>query len=165
MFTAKGERWLKKFEGLKQNPYKDVAGHWTVGWGHKMALSDDKERFYLIDECQKLFDNDSQRAYKGILANVKPGSLDRMNLNKLDALVSFVYNLGVGKLASSTLLKRINAGQFDAVPYELMRWVHAAGLKRIGLKRRRAAEATLWLGLSDASIDQAYRSGKVVWYE
>jgi GH24 family phage-related lysozyme (muramidase) len=66
---------------------------------------------------------------------------------QFDVLVSFAYNCGVGALKASTLLKRVNAGAFDAVPGELMKWTKAKGKELPGLVRRRRAEAALWRGL------------------
>jgi lysozyme len=66
---------------------------------------------------------------------------------QFDVLVSFAYNCGVGALKQSTFLKRVNAGAFDAVPAELMKWTRAKGKELPGLVRRRRAEAALWRGL------------------
>ena len=64
--------------------------------------------------------------------------------NELDALTSWTYNLGVGNLNSSTLLKKLNTGDKDSVPSEMLRWNKAAGKVLAGLTRRREAEAKLW---------------------
>ncbi len=63
---------------------------------------------------------------------------------QLDALISFTFNLGAGALQRSTLRARVNRGEHDAVPSELMKWVWAGGRKLAGLVRRRAAEAMLY---------------------
>ena len=68
-------------------------------------------------------------------------SLDQ---NELDALTSWTYNLGVGNLQSSTLLKKLNSGDKNSVPSEMVRWNKAAGKVLAGLTRRREAEAKLW---------------------
>jgi lysozyme len=70
--------------------------------------------------------------------------------NHFDTLVSFAFNCGVAALRRSTLLKRVNAGAFDAVPSELMKWTRADGKELPGLVRRRRAEAALWRGLPKA---------------
>lgn len=64
--------------------------------------------------------------------------------NQHDALVSFTYNLGPGALASSTLLRELNAGRYRRVPPELRKWVFAGGERLLGLERRRRSEARLW---------------------
>lgn len=64
--------------------------------------------------------------------------------HQVDALVSFVFNVGGGAFAESTLLRELNAGHYDAVPRELPRWVKADGKTLAGLVRRRQAEGTLF---------------------
>jgi hypothetical protein len=66
---------------------------------------------------------------------------------QFDALVDFAYNAGVGALAKSTLLKRVNAEKFDEVPAEFMKWTKGGGKELPGLVRRRRAEVKLWRGL------------------
>ena len=68
-----------------------------------------------------------------------------LNQNQFDAMVSWVYNLGGGNLASSTLLKVLNAGDYDGVPAQIMRWNKAGGKVLEGLTRRRQAEADLFV--------------------
>lgn len=63
---------------------------------------------------------------------------------QFDALVSFAFNVGNGAFCDSTLLKRLNAGQYDAVPAQLNRWVKAGGKTLEGLVTRRAAEGALF---------------------
>jgi lysozyme len=60
------------------------------------------------------------------------------------ALVSFAYNCGLGALKTSTLLRLLNEGEYDAVPAQLMRWTKIAGKESRGLRNRRTAEAELW---------------------
>jgi len=77
--------------------------------------------------------------------------------NQFAALASFAFNCGAGNLGVSTLLKKLNLGDYDAVPTELCRWVKATdpatGKKRTlaGLVRRRSAEGELWLALDDSA--------------
>lgn len=68
-----------------------------------------------------------------------------LNQNQFDALVSYTYNCGIGALQSSTLLKVLNAGKYEQVPAQLMRWVHAGGKRYEGLIRRRKAEGALFV--------------------
>jgi lysozyme len=65
--------------------------------------------------------------------------------SQFDALVLFVFNVGSGAFADSTLLKEVNAGRHEYVARELTRWVHAGGKPLKGLARRRVAEASLYL--------------------
>ncbi len=64
--------------------------------------------------------------------------------NQFSALVAFVFNIGVGHFAKSTLLRELNAGQYDSVPGQLALWNHINGVVNVGLTRRRAAEIALW---------------------
>ena len=64
--------------------------------------------------------------------------------HQLDALVSFTFNCGEGALASSTLRKRLNRGEYAAVPQELNKWVMSGGRRLEGLVRRRKAEGALF---------------------
>lgn len=67
-----------------------------------------------------------------------------LTANQLGALTSFAYNLGVGALRSSTLLKKLNAGDYQGAGAEFAKWVKAGGKTLTGLVRRRAAEAALF---------------------
>jgi lysozyme len=68
-----------------------------------------------------------------------------LNDNQFAALVSFCFNVGEGAFRGSTLLKKLNAGNFDAVPSELARWNKVGKNVSAGLTNRRAAEAGLWV--------------------
>ena len=76
----------------------------------------------------------------GLLKKIKV----ELKQNELDALTSWTYNLGVGNLKSSTLLKKLNAGNKSEVPAEMIRWNKANGKVLAGLTKRREAEAELW---------------------
>ena len=78
---------------------------------------------------------------KGVTGLVKVA----VNQNQFDALVDFAYNLGVNALAGSTLLKKLNAGDFAGAADEFPKWNKAGGKVLKGLVRRRAAERSLFL--------------------
>jgi GH24 family phage-related lysozyme (muramidase) len=69
-----------------------------------------------------------------------------INQNQFDALVDFTFNLGSGALAGSTLLKKLNAGDYEGAANEFKRWNHVNGKPSKGLTRRRAAEEKMFLG-------------------
>ena len=73
--------------------------------------------------------------------------------HQFDALVSFAFNVGLGALRKSTLLRKLNAGDYAAVPAELMKWTKAGGKELPGLVRRRRAEAGMWRGVDDTAQD------------
>jgi GH24 family phage-related lysozyme (muramidase) len=68
----------------------------------------------------------------------------KLTQNQFDVLVDFAYNAGVGNLKSSTMLKKVNAGDLDAVPAELMKWTKGGGKVLPGLVRRRQAASAWW---------------------
>ena len=76
-----------------------------------------------------------------------------MKHHQFDALVSFAYNVGIGNLKSSTLLRKLNAGDYDGAALEFHRWKRSNGRVLPGLVRRRAAEALLFQGIADLDFD------------
>jgi len=127
---------LKEFEGLRLEAYQDAAGVWTIGYGH---TGRDVKRGDRISEywATDLLKRDVEKVAEAVRAlNVARTE------GQLDALVSFAFNLGIGKLKSSTLLKVIReGGSKAAVKREFKRWVYAGGKKLRGLELRREWEA------------------------
>lgn len=142
-----GLRFIAGHEGIRLKLYNDPAGHCTIGVGHLVHLgncngSEPAEFRGGISE---------QRAYELLRADVNTAvkavkSLVKVPLNQqqFDALVSFTFNLGAGSLQQSDLLKRLNSGEYSAVPTELNRWVYGGGVKLPGLVRRRNEEGILF---------------------
>lgn len=155
--SGAGLNLIKQFEGLRLKAYKCPAGVWTIGYGHTaaagapivtpgMTISEDEAYAILHDDLIQ---------YEQAVANLVKVLLTQ---SQFDALVDFAYNVGPAALAKSTLLKRLNAGQYDAVPTELMKWTKAGGKEMPGLVRRRRAEAAMWRGVDDrAPIDDDAR--------
>jgi lysozyme len=134
-----GLNMLKSFEGFSACKYQDPAGYWTIGYGHLIKSG---ESFTCISEAQatQLLLGDVSSAEQCVRSNVRVS----LNGNQFSALVDFTYNLGCGSLASSTLLKEVNARNFGAVCGQLERWVYAGGQVLPGLVRRRQAECQLF---------------------
>lgn len=130
---------IKQFEGFVPYVYKDAAGLDTIGYGHLIKAG---EHFTTITphEAEELLREDVLEAERAVkrLVNVP------INQRQYDALVSFTFNLGAGNLSSSTLLKKLNAGQLEEVPEQFNRWVYAGGQKLTGLILRRKAESILF---------------------
>lgn len=130
---------IRQFEGLRLAAYKCPAGVPTIGYGTtrgvKMGMTVTK------DEAEKLLQADvtpfSDRINK--LVKVK------LNQNQFDALVSFVYNVGSGAFADSTMLKLINQNLLDDAANQFVRWNKANGEVLTGLTRRRMTERDLFL--------------------
>ncbi|HEY9155591.1 MAG TPA: lysozyme [Opitutaceae bacterium] len=116
-----------------------VRGTLTIGYGHTGA---DVRPGMTITEAQaeEFLRGDVGEAERAIARHVKV----TLTQNQYDALVSFVYNVGEGNFKGSTLLKKLNAGKYDDVPGEMMKWVNSKGKKLSGLVNRRSAEAGLW---------------------
>jgi len=130
---------IKKFEGLKLEAYYCQAGVLTIGFGHvgrdvKLYQKITKER------AEELLQADLRK----FCFSVSEAVLVPLSDNQFAALVSFAFNLGLGALRKSTLLKKLNAGDYDAVPDELKKWVNVGGAPSLGLIRRRKAEIDLW---------------------
>lgn len=138
-----GKSLIKEFEGFRAVAYLCPAGVWTVGYGTTKinGTSVTSKTKVTTDEAEKFLEQDLQLFEDGVNHNVTV----QLTQNQFDALVCFVYNLGVGSLKSSTLLKRINAGKFTEAADEFLKWDKAKGKKLPGLTRRRKAERELFL--------------------
>ena len=130
---------VKHFEGLVLKAYKCPAGVWTIGYGHTKDVQPGDS--WSEDHADHMLEVEMEEYEKYIndLVTVE------LNQNQFDAMVSWVYNLGVGNLQSSTLLKVLNAGDYAGVPEQIMRWNKASGKVLEGLTRRRQAEADLFV--------------------
>ena len=129
---------VKFFEGFESKAYLCPANVWTIGYGRTRNVKEGD----VVNEKQAerdLLEELEEFGYQ-VLNTVKV-SLEQ---SQFDALTSWTYNLGVGNLQSSTLLKKLNSGDKNSVPSEMLRWNKAAGKVLAGLTRRREAEAKLW---------------------
>ncbi len=134
---------IRQFEGLRTKAYKCPAGVWTIGYGHTSAAGAPAVTSGMVIStlaAEEILKKDLEKFEAAVTRMVKASLTD----NQFAALVSFVYNVGEGAFAKSTLLKKLNAGQYAAVPSELAKWVKAGKKTLPGLVNRRAAEAGLW---------------------
>lgn len=138
--TQKALDIIKYYEGFEPEAYICPGGHLTIGYGHKI-LKNEKFRKITRAEAEKLLMIDSQQAAKQVNEIV---TVD-LTPNQLGALVSFTYNLGIGRLKTSTLLTKLNAKDFDGAAKEFDRWVYSGDKKLPGLVKRRKAEKELFL--------------------
>ena len=138
--TQNGLDLIKRFEGFSRTVYFCPAGYPTIGYGH--VVKDDEDFSAGINEAQaeELLRQDAQIAQRAVLRLINVPLTD----GQFDALVSFTFNLGGGALQRSTLRRKVNRSEHEAVPHELMRWVWAGGRKLRGLVRRRKAETELY---------------------
>lgn len=130
-----GLELIKDFEGCKLTAYQDSVGVWTVGYG---STGGDVCKGLTItqDEAEKRLRKHLEGVERAILRLVTVP----LTQGEFDALCSFVYNLGEGALAKSTLLKMLNASDYDGAAQQFLRWDKAGGQVLAGLTRRRQAE-------------------------
>lgn len=140
--NAKGITLIKKWEGLRTKAYQDVAGIWTIGYGHTSAAGSPKVTSGLViteKQAEEILRSDLKKFEDEVTNLVKVD----LNENQFAALVSFHYNTGA--LGKSTLLKKVNSKEFGAIPNEFLKWVNAGGKFVKGLQNRREEEVQLWL--------------------
>jgi lysozyme len=125
-------------EGVRYTPYQDVGGVWTVCEGHT-GPDVIPGKTYTPRECATLKNRDLLRADAQVSRLVKVPLM----VAQRAALIDFVYNAGAGNLAKSTLLRKLNAGDYNGACQEYRRWVFANGKRLKGLENRREEEA--WL--------------------
>ena len=126
---------MMEMEGLRLEAYEDAAGVPTIGYGHtKNVRMGDRISQYWAKEMLREDIEEAEWQVKELGVAKTEG--------QLDALVSFVFNLGIGRLNTSTLLKVIrNGGSMQQIKKEFKRWVYAGGKQLPGLVKRREWEA------------------------
>jgi len=153
-----GANLVKHFESCMKQcgpdrfaAYRCPAGVMTIGWGttaehgHKIAggtvwSKAQCDAAFLLD--MRVFEADVKRLVK-----------KKLTQWQFDALVSFAYNCGAGALQHSTLLRKVNAGDFESAALEFHKWNKGGGKVLAGLVRRRASEALLFQNIADENYD------------
>lgn len=140
MISKNALEFIKSFEGFASLEYTCVAGKRTIGYGHVLR----PEEKYVCGVCEREAENILKKDL-----DIVEKALDRFVLvslsgNQKDALISFVFNIGVQAFKKSTLLKELNQGHYEKVPQQLQRWIYVNGRPCNGLIRRRKAEANLF---------------------
>ena len=131
---------VRRFEGLRLRAYLCPAGVWTCGYG-STGPDVGPSTAWTLPQADARMRADVATFVRGTLA-LCPG----LSGAKLAAAADFAYNLGLTRLAGSTLRRRINAGDWEGAAAELRRWVRGGGRVLPGLVLRREAEARLLLG-------------------
>lgn len=154
---------VRKYEGIPDgdpstvniDPYLDPVGIWTIGWGHairydgRYVRGDGKRALaysiypggITLAQAETLLHADLMDAGRDVLSVVGV----ELNDNQFGALTSFTFNLGLGNLSASTLLKKLNLHDYAGAADEFPRWIKAGGEVLPGLVKRRAAERQLFL--------------------
>jgi lysozyme len=142
--NAAGLQLMKDFEGLRLEAYLCPAKVPTIGWGNTFYPDGRK-----VQMGDKITRQEADELLQDILSEFEAG-VSRMapktlNENQFSALVSFAYNIGLSRLRTSTLLKKVTANPNDpSIRDEFLRWNRAGGQVLAGLTRRRKAEADLY---------------------
>lgn len=138
---------IKSSEGLRLKAYPDPGtggDPWTIGYGHtSRAGPPDVVRGMTITAAQAedILRADIEKFSLGVEALIKVP----VNENQFGALVSFAFNVGVGAFRSSTLLRKLNAGDYAGAANEFLKWTKADGKTLPGLVIRRKGERSLFL--------------------
>ena len=138
--SQEGIALIKKFEGCKLESYLCAANVPTIGYGSTkdvkmgMTISQEQAEELLLEDLEVYED-----------AVIKAVEVP-LHQHQFDALVSWTFNLGGANLNASTMLKVLNKGAYEDVPYQMKRWNKAGGKVLEGLTRRRLAESLLFEG-------------------
>ena len=140
--SAAAYELIKRHEGLRLHAYRDPVGVWTIGWGHTGDVK--RGQSITLHQAESLLAHDVGLAARAVERLVTVP----LNQGMFDALVSFVFNLGDGRLRDSTLLDRLNGQDYAAAAREFDRWVKGTVKGRKvslpGLVKRRAEERALF---------------------
>jgi lysozyme len=144
-YSPAGLLLTQDFEKCRLVAYQDSKGVWTIGWGHTAGVKRG-------DVCTQA------QADAWLLADVQDAVYAvnhyvaiKLRQNEFDALVDFVFNVGAGNFANSTLLRKLNRGDLVGAANEFERWDMSGGVHLSGLLRRRKAEEAMFeLGSSTA---------------
>ena len=139
-YSERGLALTKSFEGLRLEAYQDCGGVWTVGYGHTgpgvvegMTVNDAEAEVLLLADLDDA------------VACVNRKVMVAISQSQFDAMVDFSFNAGRGNFLKSTLLRKVNAGDFAGAAAQFGLWVHAGGEVVPGLVRRRKAEADMFV--------------------
>lgn len=143
---------LKAFEGFRAKPYLDVAGHGTVGYGH-LILPNERSlylgRELTRHEAEMLLISDFAKHQSEVVTLTSGLGLLR---HELEALGSLAFNIGVRRLAESTLMVEVRRGNRVEAAAEFLEWRKAGGVVQPGLVRRRHVESCWYLGAAPATL-------------
>lgn len=142
---------VKRIEGFFAHPYDDngaqPGGTWTIGYGTIV----DAQGHRVTPQTPAITEAEAEQLLRRDMAGAARDVQQRVQVPLLTceaaALISWVYNLGAGNLAKSTLLLRLNANRKSEVPAEMRKWIMQEGRPMLGLLRRRWAEAAIFTGM------------------
>jgi lysozyme len=138
--STAGYELIKRSEGYRRYEYLDRVGLRTIGYGHRLLSTESFPNGVEEIYAESILGRDVERAELAVLRLVTV----ELTQGQFDALVDFVFNLGVGRLSTSTLLRDLNAGRYDEAADQLLRWDHCGAKENAALRIRRTAEFHLW---------------------
>lgn len=133
-----GKLFIKKQEGYSAEVYRDGQHNRAGGWGHQTVLAVGYKASRV--HWEMCFRRDIQAVENCLRRSVKVA----LTQGQVDALASLVFNIGCGAFRSSTLLSRLNAGDYVGAAAEFSRWTRSDGKLNLVLAARRAAEIELF---------------------
>ena len=142
IISKNGLDLIKQFESLQLKAYKCSANVWTIGYGHTKnvkegdRISQDQANCFLMQDLYSV-----ERA---IIRLVKV----KINQNQFDALCSLIFNIGISAFNKSTLLAKLNTGDYVGAAEQFRRWNKVNNVVMAGLVRRRQAEEDLFNAIS-----------------
>ena len=142
--SSLGLELIKEFEGFSANAYLCPAKIPTIGYGNtfyedgrKVKLGEQISKTDALELLEKIVNKDfADKIFSAIKVPVAQ--------NQFDAMVSLAYNIGTGSFLKSTLLKKVNAGDFIGASEEFLKWNKSGGKELLGLTRRRKREQDLF---------------------
>ena len=142
-YSKDGLHLTERFEGCRLVAYPDPSSGgdpWTIGYGHTgpevvegLEITQEQAEQYIAQDI------------KQAEANVNAVAHVELTQEEFDALVDFAFNCGCRNLDSSTLMKKLNAGDYEGASHEFIKWDMAAGHHMAGLLKRREAEAAMFI--------------------
>lgn len=139
-YSKSGLQLIETFESCRLTAYQDQGGIWTIGYGHTanvlegMVCTPFQAASWLMQDVQEA----------DLQLNRMLSTSITLSQNEYDALTDFTFNVGSHNLWGSTLLHKLNAGDFAGAAAEFEKWDHVSGKVVAGLLRRRIAEETLF---------------------
>ena len=136
--------FIAKCEAFRADPYQDVAGVWTIGYGFTFLEDGSPVTADTPAMAQEAAETRLQSLVAHILSVVRGMVTVALEPPALAALTSFAFNLGTGALHGSTLLRLVNSGDMAGASQQFANWCHAGGVVVNGLVQRRAREAAMF---------------------
>lgn len=143
--SPSGVKAIQKHEGLVLTPYQDAVGVWTIGYGHTGAEFAQGGKPITKAKATELLKQDLKEAENAVNSLVKVP----LSQPAFDSLSSLVFNIGIGAFRKSTLLKKLNEGDYLGAADEFPKWRKGGGKVLPGLVRRRADERAMFLSGTD----------------